>query len=161
LKQQTAPIRPSFAQEKCEANDKNRPRRNEICMRSALTLILTMCLALILAGAAMAGPQGSGAGVVTGVVIGPDDKPVPHALVTYQSAGGSSPHVAHADAKGRFTISKLRSDVYAVRASGKGVFSAWENVAVKSGKTKAVTLHTVYAKEIPKAYTATRTYENN
>ena len=100
-------------------------------------------------------------GVVTGVVIGPDDKPVPHAIVTYQSGGGSAPHVAHADAKGHFTISKLRSDNYAVRASGNGVSSPWENVSVHSGKTKTFTLHTIYAKEIPKAYTATRTYEPN
>ncbi len=99
--------------------------------------------------------------MVTGVVIGPDDKPVPHAVVTYQSGGGSAPHVAHADARGHFTISKLRSDNYALRASGKGVFSSWENVVVRSGKTKTLTLHTIYAKEIPKAYTATRTYEPN
>jgi hypothetical protein len=98
---------------------------------------------------------------VSGVVIGPDDRPVPHAIVTYQSGGGSAPHVAHADSRGHFTISKLRSDNYALRASGKGVFSAWENVAVHSGKTKSVTLHTIYAKEIPKSYTATRTYEQN
>jgi len=32
---------------------------------------------------------------------------------------------------------------------------------VRSGKTKTLTLHTIYAKEIPKAYTATRTYEPN
>jgi hypothetical protein len=104
-------------------------------------------------------PQSSGSGVVSGVVIGPDDKPVPHALVTCQSGGGNAPHVAHADARGHFTITKLRSDTYEMRASGKGVFSAWENVAVKSGKTKSLTLHTIYVKEIPKAYTATRTYE--
>lgn len=111
-------------------------------------------------GTAVAAPQ-HGSGVVTGVVIGPDDKPVPHAIVTYESGGGSAPHVVHADARGRFTIEKLRNDNYQVRAAGKGVFSAWENVAVHSGKTKTMTLHTIYAKEIPKAYTATRTYEQD
>ena len=95
------------------------------------------------------------------MVIGPDDKPVPHAVVTYQSGGGSAPHVAHADARGHFTITKLRSDNYALRASGQGVSSAWENVVVRSGKTRTLTLHTIYAKEVPKAYTATRTYEPN
>lgn len=69
--------------------------------------------------------------------------------------------MVHADAKGHFTISKLRSDNYELRASGNGVFSPWENVAVRSGKTKTLTLHTIYAKEVPKAYTATRTYEQN
>jgi hypothetical protein len=120
-----------------------------------------LVFAMAAARQAIASPQSSGSGVVTGVVIGPDDKPVPHAIVTYQSGGGSAPHVAHADARGRFTITKLRSDNYAVKASGKGVFSAWENVSVRSGKTRTLTLHTIYAKEIPKAYTATRTYEPN
>ena len=98
---------------------------------------------------------------MAGVVIGPDDKPVPHAMITYQSGGGTAPHVIHTDAKGRFSIPKLHSDNYELRAAGRGVFSQWENVSVKSGKTKAITLHLIYAKEIPKAYTATRTYEPN
>jgi hypothetical protein len=128
-------------------------------MRRVLISNLFFLLALAAAGPAVA--QSGGSGIVTGVVIGPDDKPVPNAIVTYQSGGGTAPHVAHTDARGRFTISKLRSDNYELRASGKGVFSAWENVAVRSGKTKTLTLHTIYAKEIPKAYTATRTYEQN
>ena len=128
-------------------------------MKRGLTLSFILLLLLAAARQTAAGPQNTG--VVTGVVIGPDDKPVPHAIVTYQSGGGSAPHVAHADARGHFTISKLRSDNYAVRASGNGVASAWENVSVHSGRTKTLTLHTIYAKEIPKAYTATRTYEPN
>jgi hypothetical protein len=130
-------------------------------MKRVLISSVMLLFAMAAARQAMAWPQSSGSGVVTGVVIGPDDKPVPHAIVTYQSGGGSAPHVAHADARGRFTITKLRSDNYAVKASGKGVFSAWENVSVRSGKTRTLTLHTIYAKEIPKAYTATRTYEPN
>jgi hypothetical protein len=128
-------------------------------MKRVLTFSFLFLLGLAVARQAIAEPQSSASGVVTGVVIGPDDKPVPHAVVTYQSGGGSAPHVAHADARGHFTISKLRSDNYALRASGNGVFSSWENVVVRSGKTKTLTLHTIYAKEIPKAYTATRTYE--
>jgi hypothetical protein len=130
-----------------------------MAMKRGLTLSFILLLLLAAARQTAAGPQNTG--VVTGVVIGPDDKPVPHAIVTYQSGGGSAPHVAHADARGHFTISKLRSDNYAVRASGNGVASAWENVSVHSGRTKTLTLHTIYAKEIPKAYTATRTYEPN
>ena len=130
-------------------------------MKRVLTFSFVFLLGLAVARQVIAEPQSSASGVVTGVVIGPDDKPVPHAVVTYQSGGGSAPHIAHADARGRFTISKLRSDNYVLRASGNGVFSSWENVAVRSGKTKTLTLHTVYAKEIPKAYTATRTYEPN
>jgi Carboxypeptidase regulatory-like domain len=130
-----------------------------MAMKRGRTLSFILLLLLAAARQTAAGPQNTG--VVTGVVIGPDDKPVPHAIVTYQSGGGSAPHVAHADARGHFTISKLRSDNYAVRASGNGVASAWENVSVHSGRTKTLTLHTIYAKEIPKAYTATRTYEPN
>jgi hypothetical protein len=127
-------------------------------MTRACMAIAVAAAGLLLARPSLPMPQ-TGSGVVSGVVIGPDDKPVPRALITYQSGGGSAPHVAHADARGHFTISKLRSDNYELRASGKGVFSSWENVAVKSGKTKTIALHTIYAKEIPKAYTATRTYE--
>ncbi|MGA2429233.1 MAG: carboxypeptidase-like regulatory domain-containing protein [Candidatus Acidiferrum sp.] len=130
-------------------------------MRRVLISSVMLLFALAAAHQAIADPQSAGGGVVTGVVIGPDDKPIPNAIVTYQSAGGKAPHIAHADARGHFTISKLRSDNYELRASGKGVFSAWENIAVRSGKTKTLTLHTIYAKEVPKAYTATRTYENN
>jgi len=105
-------------------------------------------------------PQAKGSGVLTGVVIGPDDKPVAHAVITYQSSGGSAPHAVHADARGRFTIPKLRSDSYEVRATGKGVFSEWvKNVFVRSGQTKSVTLRLDYAMGVPKAYTATRTYD--
>ena len=130
-------------------------------MRSVRIASLLLLFSWTVASQVSAQPQSSGSGVVTGIVIGPDDKPVPHAVVTYQSGGGSAPHVAHADARGHFTITKLRSDNYALRASGKGVSSAWENVAVRSGKSKTLTLHTIYAKEVPKAYTATRTYEPN
>jgi hypothetical protein len=131
-------------------------------MRSTTILSLVFIVGLFEARAVLAEPQSKGNGTLTGVVIGPDDRPVAHAVISYQSAGGNAPHAVHADAKGHFTIAKLRSDSYEVRASGKGVFSEWErNVFVRSGKTKDVTLRLAYAKEIPKAYTATRTYEGN
>jgi hypothetical protein len=129
-------------------------------MRRTLILGTVFFVGLVAARTVQAAPQSKGSGILTGVAIGPDDKPVAHAVITYQSGGGNAPHAVHADAKGRFTISKLRSDSYEVRASGKGVFSEWEkNVFVRSGQTKSVTLHLIYAKEVPKAYTATRTYE--
>jgi hypothetical protein len=121
-------------------------------MRRALIVMSMVLLALACAASSVA--QRKGAGILSGVVLGPDDKPVPHAGVTYQSSGGTAPHAVHADSKGRFTITKLRSDNYDLRASGKGVFSEWEkNVTVHSGRTKSVTLHLIYAKEIPKEYT--------
>jgi hypothetical protein len=125
-------------------------------MKRAFLSIIAVLLAL---GAAQnLAAQHKGGGVLSGVVLGPDDKPVPHASVTYQSSAGIAPHAVHTDAQGRFTITKLHSDIYDLRASGKGVYSEWEkNVAVRSGRTKSITLRLIYAKEIPKAYTKSKT----
>ena len=102
-------------------------------------------------------PQGKGSSTLSGVVLGPDDRPVAHASVSYQSSGGVAPHIVRTDSQGHFTISKLKADNYDLRASGKGVFSEWEkNVNVRSGARKEVTLHLIYAKEIPKAYVKTK-----
>ena len=121
-------------------------------MRRALISMMVVLVAL--AAVQNLAAQHKGTGVLSGVVLGPDDKPVPHASVTYQSSAGIAPHAVRADSQGHFTITKLRSDNYDLRASGKGVFSEWEkNVTVRSGKTKSVTLRLIYAKEIPKAYT--------
>jgi hypothetical protein len=116
---------------------------------------------LVLGAAQNLAAQKKGGAVLSGVVLGPDDKPVPHASVTYQSSAGMAPHAVHTDAQGRFTITKLRSnDIYDLRASGKGVFSEWEkNVSVRPGHTKSITLRLIYAKEIPKAYTKSKTNE--
>jgi len=100
-----------------------------------------------------AAPQRKGSSTLSGVVLGPDDRPVAHASVSYQSSSGSAPHVVRTDAHGQFSISKLKADNYDLRASGKGVFSTWEkNVTLRSGETKNLTLRLIYAKEIPKAY---------
>ena len=120
--------------------------------RIALFLTIVL-LSLVTVRSLVAGPQKRGTASVTGVVLGPDDRPVPHAAVTYQSSGGNAPHAVHADAQGRFTIANLRADNYDMRASGKGVFSEWEkNIYVRKGQTKSITLRLIYAKEVPKAY---------
>jgi Carboxypeptidase regulatory-like domain len=130
-------------------------------MKRLLICGMVLVAGLMISQRAAGSPQ-TGSGVLSGVVIGPDDKPVPNAVITYQSGGGSAPHVVHADTRGRFSISKLHNDSYDLRASGNGVFSEWErNITVRSGKVKSVTLHLIYAKEIPKAYIASHTYENN
>ena len=117
---------------------------------------MTMLLVALLTAQGLAA-QKKGAGVLSGVVLGPDDRPVSHASVSYQSSAGMAPHAVHTDSQGHFTITKLRSDNYDLRASGKGVFSEWEkNVTVRSGQTKSVTLRLIYAKEIPKAYTKSK-----
>jgi Carboxypeptidase regulatory-like domain len=127
-------------------------------MRHALVSMMVLLVALVAAQNLAA--QHKGAGVISGVVLGPDDKPVPHASVTYQSSAGMAPHAVHADSQGHFTIAKLRSDNYDLRASGRGVYSEWEkNVTVRSGQTKLVTLRLIYAKQIPKAYTKSKAKE--
>jgi len=120
----------------------------------AVILGLTMGTLLVLVRSVSAEPQRRSApnATLTGVVIGPDDKPVPRAAVTYQSSAGDTPHATHTDAHGRFTIHKLRSDNYDVRASANGIFSEWKkNVLVHSGQTKEITLQLIYAKEMPKS----------
>jgi len=125
------------------------------------TFSISVALLVVLVTSQGLAAQHKGLSTISGVVLGPDDKPVPHAAVTYQSAAGMAPHAVHTDAQGRFTITKLRSnDIYDLRASGKGVFSEWEkNVTVRSGQTKTVTLRLIYAKEIPKAYTKSKVKE--
>ena len=122
-------------------------------MRRALLLIAIFLLVLVTVRDTSAAAQRKGSSTLSGVVLGPDDRPVAHASVSYQSSSGSAPHVVRTDAHGQFSISKLRADNYDLRASGKGVFSVWEkNVTLRSGETKNLTLRLIYAKEIPKAY---------
>jgi hypothetical protein len=122
-------------------------------MRRAFVLITVFLLALVAVRGVSGAPQSKGSATISGVVLGPDDRPVAHASVSYQSSGGSGPHVVRADSHGHFTITKLKADAYDLRASGKGVFSDWEkNVNLRSGQSKSVTLRLIYAREIPKAY---------
>ena len=115
-----------------------------------VAILLPMLLA---ARVVFARPQGKGSAILTGTVLGPDDQPVAHASVSYQSSGGNAPHAVHTDSRGIFTITKLRADNYDIRASGKGVFSEWEkNVTLRTGQRKELTLRLIYARKIPKAY---------
>jgi hypothetical protein len=99
----------------------------------------------------------SGGTTITGVVLGPDDKPVPQASVMCQSSGGLSPHAVYADAQGHFTITGLKQDSFDVRASSKGVFSEWEkNIPLRKGQTKELTLRLIYAQEMPKVTANTK-----
>jgi len=122
-------------------------------MRRKLLLISISLLAVLAVGGLAAAPQNRGASTLSGVVLGPDDKPVANANVSYQLSSGSAPHVVHTDSRGHFSISKLKADNYDLRASGKGVFSEWQkNVTLRSGTTKELTLRLIFAKQIPKAY---------
>jgi len=112
------------------------------------TLLTT---ALLAPRSVLAAPDRKGTSVLTGVVIGPNDKPVARAAVSYQSSGGNAAHAVHTDTQGRFTIHKLPADNYDLRASSNGIFSEWEkNVTIHNGETRNVTLHLIYAKQMPK-----------
>jgi hypothetical protein len=122
-------------------------------MKRAFVFIAIFLLSFVAARGISAAPQSKGSSTLTGVVLGPDDKPVANASVSYQVSSGSAPHVVRTDAHGHFTISKLRADNYDLRASGKGVFSEWQkNITLRSGATKELTVRLIYAKQIPKAY---------
>ena len=94
-------------------------------MRRIVLFLAILLLALATARSVVAGPQKKGTAMLTGVVLGPDDRPVPHAAITYQSSGGNAPHAVHADAHGHFTITKLRADNYDMRA--------WEKASSPNG----------------------------
>src|SRR6058998_3942583 len=116
-------------------------------MRRALLFATILLLTLAVVRGVSAAPQRHASSTLSGVVLGPDDRPVAHASVSYQSSGGAAPHVVRTDSQGHFTISKLKADNYDLRASGKGVFSEWEkNVNLRSGARKELTLRLIYAK---------------
>src|SRR5258706_11521594 len=121
-------------------------------MRRVLVSVIVLMVALVAAQNLAA--QHKGAGVLSGVVLGPDDKPVSHASVTYQSSAGVAPHAVHPDSQGRFTIAKLHSDNYHLHASGRGVFSEWgKNVLGGAGQRKVGKRRAIYAKEDSKGST--------
>ena len=119
----------------------------------AFVLILATLFgtALLATRTVFAAPQAKGTSTLAGVVLGPNDKPVARAAITYQSSGGSAPHVVRTDAHGRFAVHKLPADNYDLRASANGIFSEWEkNVTIRRGETHSVTLHLIYSKQMPK-----------
>lgn len=119
------------------------------------TLVTT---ALVATRTVFANTENKGSSVLTGIVVGPNDKPVPRAAITYQSSAGSAPHVIHTDSHGRFTVTKLAADNYDLRATANGIFSEWEkNVTIHAGQTRTVTLRLIYAKQMPKTAMAAST----
>src|SRR5260370_9255451 len=83
-------------------------------MKRVLFSMTVLLLALVAAQNLAA--QKKGAGILSGVVLGPDDRPVSHASVSYQSSAGLAPHPVHTHSHGRFTITKFRSHNYHLRS---------------------------------------------
>jgi len=97
-------------------------------------------------------PQSRGTAVLSGVVLGPNDKPVAHASVSYQYSDGSAPHAVYTDSYGRFTITQLKANNYDIRASSKGIFSEWQkNVSLRKGQSRSLELRLIYARGMPKS----------
>ncbi|HUL15260.1 MAG TPA: carboxypeptidase-like regulatory domain-containing protein [Terriglobales bacterium] len=118
-------------------------------------LVAVSAAALVAVQSVNAAQHRKDRGAFQGVVLGPDDKPVPHAAVIYQSSAGSAPHAVHTDSRGHFTIPNLHWDNYDLRASSKGVFSEWEkNVTLHKGETREITLRLIYARSMPKTTSA-------
>ena len=124
-------------------------------MKRAFLFLAILVVALMAVRGVAADPQSKGTSTLSGVVIGPDDKPVPHASVSYQFSDGSAPHAVYADAHGHFTITQLTANSYDIRASGKGVFSDWQrNIPLRKGKARSLELRLIYAKEMPQPTSA-------
>jgi hypothetical protein len=113
--------------------------------------LVLLAAALVTVDTARAMPQ-QRISTLEGLVLGLDNKPVANASVTYQSGGGNAPHAVRTDAQGRFSVSKLRADIYDVRASAQGVYSDWKkNVNLRPGQITTLTLRLTHAMETPAA----------
>src|SRR6266581_3154778 len=87
-----------------------RTRKRLKSMRHALLFATILLLTLAAVRGVSAAPQRHASATLSGVVLGPDDRPVAHASVSYQSSSGNAPHAVHTDSHGHFTISRLRAD---------------------------------------------------
>lgn len=111
-------------------------------MRNKHFSVLLFVLSFFLASSLMAQSSKMGRGMITGTVLGADNKPVAAAVVTIQSGAGFRPRVVRTDAKGHFVINGLKWDSYDLRASAKGAYSDWEkNFLLKEGQTREITLY--------------------
>ena len=112
-------------------------------MRICAKQIFAAMAVILMLGMMIGGAQGMPpyTSTLAGVVVGADGKPVANASVTYQTGGGDAPHVIRTDARGHFSVGKLRADSYDLRATTKGMYSEWaRNVSVRPGQTKTITL---------------------
>jgi Carboxypeptidase regulatory-like domain len=117
-------------------------------MRVCGKQIFAAIAAILMLGMMIGGVQGMPpyTSTLAGVVVGADGKPVANASVTYQTGGGDAPHVIRTDARGHFSVGKLRADSYDLRATTKGMYSEWaRNVSVRPGQTKTITLRLTIA----------------
>jgi len=110
-------------------------------MNRKFVLVQSLIFTLLFAAWLPAQNKTKSDGVIKGVILGADGKPVPAAAVTCQSSAGIRPRVVHTDAKGHYVITGLKQDSYDMRADANGAYSDWEkNIPLRKGETKEVTL---------------------
>lgn len=111
-------------------------------MRRGLLVLVLFGLAIFCAVKlnAQTTKKTSGA-ILSGIVLGADNKPVPNAGVTCETSGGLRPRAVHTDSKGRFLITGLKQDSYDLRATANGAYSDWErNIPLRKNQTRDITL---------------------
>src|SRR5260370_35466054 len=84
-------------------------------MRRTLVFLSIFLLTLVAVRGVSAAPQGRGSSTLSGVVLGPDDRPVAHAYASYHSSRGGPPHGVRADSQVHVTRSQLTRDNSDVR----------------------------------------------
>jgi hypothetical protein len=83
-------------------------------------------------------------GGVDGHVVNGKGAPVSGAQILWQPSDGGNPHALRSDAQGHFTIPRLRSGLYDLRASRGQNESTWtHNILVRPGEPTIVTLRLV------------------
>jgi hypothetical protein len=83
-------------------------------------------------------------GALDGIVVNAKGAHVSGAQIWWQPSDGGTPHALHTDAQGHFTIPRLRSGLYDLRASRGQIQSSWtHNVLVRPGEPTTVTLRLV------------------
>jgi hypothetical protein len=81
-------------------------------------------------------------GTLAGTVLNVHDQPVVHAAVTIQTSDGREPYATHTDSRGHFSITRLETGQYDLRASSAGRISEWtKRVMVHANKTTTVVIH--------------------
>ena len=127
-------------------------------MKRALIFFAAFVLALVAARGVPAAPQTKGSAILSGVATSDLTISRWHTLacpISCPTAARRTPCT-----RIRTGVSRLRScrsDNYDIRASAKGIFSEWQkNISVRKGQTKSIELRLIYAREMPKPVSSTK-----
>ena len=80
-------------------------------------------------------------GILEGVVLDAQGKPVDYATVTIQTSDGNHPNLTRTDSDGHFEFTRFETGQYDLRAESAGLFSPWtRRISIHANKTAHVTL---------------------